>query len=196
MPLGNFRIGNPPPNFQNANSFGQPNWLNTGKTVLRGIQQVMPYLSQAGVQFPPVVNFLMKGMGAGGFGAGLGGSLSKPSGIDGQGFLKQGVQQQQIGPNQQGYPQQGYPQQSFPQQGVPQQGYPSQGFFSQGFPPQTYQQQGGTLNNTLNVQSQPPQFSSQPYQPSYQPQAQVLQQQSPKGGIKGLISRFMARRKS
>ncbi|AHF08693.1 hypothetical protein [Desulfitobacterium metallireducens] len=122
MPLSHFRGGNPPPNRQNMNSFGQPNWLNTGKTVLRGIQQVMPYLSQAGVPIPPVVNFLMKGMGAGGY--------------------------------------------------------------------------GGNLNNTLNVQP-----SYQPLsQAQVQPQAQTLQQQSPQtfakgGGIKALISNFLARRK-
>lgn len=195
MPLGNFRLGNPPPTFQNPNnSFGQPNWLNMGQTVLRGAQRVMPYLSQAGIQIPPAVNFLMKGLGgiSGGFKGGY---------------------------PQQGFPQQGIPQQGLPQQGIPQQGYPSQGFFSQGFPPQMYQQQGGALNNTLNVQQQPFQYPSQPFQPArqfqiqpqflaqpqpqaqIQSQAQLLPQQVPQsaakgGGIKAFISNFLARRKA
>jgi hypothetical protein len=161
----------------------------------------MPYLSQAGIQIPPAVNFLMKGLG----------------GISG-GF-KGGYPQQ--GFPQQGFPQQGIPQQGLPQQGIPQQGYPSQGFFSQGFPSQTYQQQGGALNNTLNVQQQPFPFPSQPFQPGRQfqvqpqflaqpqpqaqiqsqAQAQVLSQQVPQssakgGGIKAFISNFLARRKA
>lgn len=78
----------------------------------------------------------------------------------------------------------GFFQQGYPQQGYPQQGYPQQGLFAQGLPPQTYQ-------------PYPAQFSSQPYQPPYQGQPQVFQPESPQksGGIKGLISRFMAGRK-
>lgn len=172
MPLGNFRLGSPPTNPQNQNSLGQPNWVNTGQMFLRGLQQAMPYLSKAGVPMPPGINFLMKGLGGG-----FSGGFTNPPGIGGQGFRQQGI------------PQQGIPQQGFPQQGIPQQGYPSQGFFSQGFPPQAYPQQRGNLNNTLNVQSPPP-----------LPSPQSLFQQAPQvpvkgGGIKGLISRFMARRK-
>lgn len=114
----------------------------------------------------PPSNFLMNGMGTGGPGAVFGGGYPRP-GIGGRGFF-----------------QQGYPQQGHLQQGVPQQGYPPQGLFAQGLPPQTYQ-------------PYPAQFSSQPYQPPYQGQPQVFQPESPQksGGIKGLISRFMAGRK-
>lgn len=179
MPLGNFRLGNPPPNFQNPNFSGQPNWLNMGQTVLRGAQRVMPYLNQAGIRIPPGINLLMKGLGA----AGMGGGINS-------------------GYPQQGFPQQGIPQQTLPQQGIPQQGYPSQGFFQQGFPPQSYQQRGGIFNNTLNVQPTG-QFQAQPQflaQPQLQSQTQVITQQVPQTpaksrGIKALISNFLARRK-
>ena len=164
MPLGNFRFGNPPPNPQNQKSFGQPDWVNTGKTFLRGLQQVMPYLSQAGFPMPPGINFLMKGLGGG-----SAGGVPQSPGIRGQEFSQQGYPQQ-------GYPQQGYPQQGFPQQGYPQQGYPSQGLLQQGYTQQGY---------PAPTQGFSPQANQQ----------QVPQVSGKGGGIKGLISRFMARRK-
>lgn len=155
--------------FQPPAAPGQFGGGNYTPTLGRGLQRFLPMMGgQGGLPMPPGLGRIMNGLG-GGLGGGLPGQ-----GMPG-GYPAWGARPQFAGG--QGYAAPGYPPQGFgqqqPQQPIPPtQGYPAQGYPSQGYTPQSYNQgYGGQM----------------PVQPAWE--------EPKKGGIKGFISNFMAKRK-